>query len=239
MFRKIFCLFIAVLAISQLAACVVPNARLSEITPEMIEQQAILFGSMSRVEGLQHYSNYNVDVRSTADSKVTSLRVFDGHLGGREIDVIEDGIVRSTFAREVPPGEYKVAQVRVHTTNGYTSREWTFTPKNPATVTVEAGKAYYLGAHVVLPTIRDNWVGLEGIWEPHYLPMMNADADIAMAKQRYPNLPPVEVPESISGNPYDSMVILALAKAINPEAEYWDEEAWQMVKDLEPPVKSE
>ena len=234
--KRLMAVLATVLLSVELSGCAgTLDLRPAELTEKMTAENGIVLGSITRVDGVMSYSSYYFHLRKAKSDKVVRLRVWVNGMSPNKVDAVENGLLRSIAANPVAPGEYEFFRLSAFSTNGYVSQTVTYTLKEPLPLTVEAGKAYYIGAAAPVPKIGENFMGVDEIKGLNFLLLDNADDDIALAREIYPNLPEVDASIAEGFATFDGNKLLRLTKAINPEEKFWDKAAWERVKELEAP----
>ncbi|MDX1442859.1 MAG: hypothetical protein R3270_03660 [Gammaproteobacteria bacterium] len=240
MFRRITTVIATLGAAIVLQSCTATDSRPDMLAAEAVEQSGVVFGSFTRVEGLDSYSRYDLRLRSLDDDEVIRIQVVDGGFPERPADASTDGLARFVFATSLAPGQYELLDVRAVNLDAYRARDdfrhaqrtWDVREDGPAIIDVQAGEAVYLGAHVVIPQYS-GVIWNQFAWNALYDHVTNREADEVLAREIYPNLPAVAEPDWLPEETLDAEEVQLFARAINPESRFWDASAWTRVTDLE------
>ena len=219
--RAIFALLLPIIFLG-LSAC--GMVRPMSLEPEQLENQALIFGVVSRIEDLREYTGQALFFGSAgSEEPLHQLTASETHKYPEGVDARNQGLEYLLIARLVPPGDYYFSGFKAFIVAGYGSTTWSRDLEEPVTFTVEAGKAYYVGNHAFVPRVDEIIFGHQVPHEPYVLSMNNPDEDIALARRIYPNLPPVEVVDGMTAMPFDAQKVFTLAREINPDLEMWKE----------------
>jgi hypothetical protein len=204
--KKYLILIIAVFSVFLTGCTARPELPKVIKTDALNNKYSLIVGSLSRANGLYSFDSWSLLFRSV-NGETKYSNVMKGKMdksqpfGKYDFDFKEKKDSGNIFAYLVPAGDYEIYGTEITQSNGFTHTRWKDN-KFSLKIHAEPGKIIYIGEYAIQPVYNGrNMMGVPLVGSGFWLIDDKSDRDLALLKNKYPNLNWDEIKKDIVQEP--------------------------------------